>query len=368
MKIAVVHPSELGDTELARWRDIQRGVPSLANPFLSPEFAAAVGRFRSKARVAVLSEGPEIVGFFPFERRGPGYGAPICAGHNDCQGLVHVPDLDWDPQELLRACGLAVWEFDHLVDGQKPFEPYQTARTLSPIMDLEAGFDTYLEQLRRGSNRLRNISRKQRKLAREVGELRFVFDSGERHLLRRVMAWKSAQYLRTGWADRFARAWIVELLEEFFTTRTAGFSGILSVLYAGDQPVAGHFGIRSDTVLAHWFPAYDTSFGDYSPGLVMHLALAEGAAAAGIQHIDMGPGPESYKQWFRTRDLVIGEGAVLRGSSGAALHWARRAPTQRFYRTLEQNPSVHRAAKQLRAGCGRVDSAIRRSVPTSAPR
>jgi CelD/BcsL family acetyltransferase involved in cellulose biosynthesis len=360
MKVTVVHPSELGQSELARWRSIQWATPTLANPFLSPEFTVAVGRLRSRARVAVLFDGPEIVGFFPFERRGLGYGVPIGAWHSDCQGLVHLADLDWDPQELLRACGLAVWEFDHLIDGQKPFEPYQIVRAFSPIMDLSAGFDPFLAQLRQSPSRFRDISRKQRKLAREVGEVRFVFDSRDLQLLRTVMAWKSAQYLRMGWADRFSRPWIVQLLEQLLDTRTEGFSGVLSMLYAGDEPVAGHFGLRSDRVMAHWFPAYDTRFGKYSPGLIMHLGLAEGAAAAAIQHIDMGPGVEDYKQWFRSRDLVVAQGRVVRRSPGAVLHWVRRAPAERLHRAVKEHPSLYRAAKRAHAGYGRIDAALRR--------
>ena len=363
MKITVVHPAELGESEVARWRSIQRATPSLANPFLSPEFTVAVGRLRSRARVAVLFDGPEIVGFFPFERRGLGYGVPIGAGYTDCQGLVHLPDVDWDPRELLGACRLAVWEFDHLVDGQKPFEPHKSVRVLSPIMDLSAGFDPFLERLRKSSSRWRDISRKRRKLAREVGELRFVFDSRDHQLLRTVMVWKSAQYVRTGWADRFARPWMVQLLEQLLHTRTEGFSGVLSMLYAGDEPVAGHFGLRSESVMAHWFPAYDTRFGGYSPGLAMHLGLAEAAAAAAIQHIDLGTGTEGYKQWLRSRDLVVAQGRVVRGSPGAALHWMRRAPVERLHRAVRQNPSLYRAAKRVRSG---IDSAQRRRAATEA--
>ncbi|MHA0289048.1 GNAT family N-acetyltransferase [Mycobacterium sp. C3-094] len=360
MKFTVVHPGDLGAAEVAKWREIQLANPALANPFLAPEFTVAVGRVRPESRVAVLTEGPDTVGFFPFERRGMGFGAPICAGHNDCQGLVHVAGLEWDVRELLRACGLAVWEFDHLVAGQVPFLPYQSSHLLSPIMDLSAGFEPFVAQLRQGSNRLKNISRKQRRLAREVGELRFDFDVVDRDLLRTVMQWKSAQYLRTGWADRFARPWIVELLDQLVATRSAEFAGVLSVLYAGDRPVAGHFGIRSASVLAHWFPSYDTGYSDYSPGLALHLSLAEGAAGAGIGHIDMGPGPEGYKQWFRSRDLVIGQGAVVRGPTGAAAHWVRRAPANRLQSAVESHPSVHRAAKRARASYLRVDSVLRR--------
>ena len=128
MKITVVHPSELGPSELATWRTILRATPSLANPFLAPEFTVAVGGLRSQARVGVLIDGQKIVGFFPFERRSFGYGVPICARLNNCEGVVHLPGLEWDPQELLRACGLTVWEFGHLVDGQTPLERYQTVR------------------------------------------------------------------------------------------------------------------------------------------------------------------------------------------------------------------------------------------------
>lgn len=360
MKFTVVHPGDLGAAEVAKWREIQQANPLLHNPFLAPEFTQAVGRVRPESRVAVLTDGPETVGFFPFERRGMGFGAPICAGHNDCQGLVHVPGLEWDARDLLRGCGLTVWEFDHLVEGQAPFQPYRTGQLLSPIMDLSGGFDSFVAQLRQGSNRLKNISRKQRRLAREVGDLRFEFDVTDVELLHTVMRWKSAQYLRTGWADRFARPWIVELLDDLLALRSDHFAGVLSVLYAGDQPVAGHFGIRSASVLAHWFPSYDTGYSDYSPGLAMHLALAEGAADAGIGHIDMGPGPEGYKQWFRSRDLVIGQGAVVRGPAGAAAHWMRRAPADRLQETLEKHPSMHRAAKRARANYLRVDSALRR--------
>jgi CelD/BcsL family acetyltransferase involved in cellulose biosynthesis len=142
-------------------------------------------------------------------------------------------------------------------------------------------------------------------------------------------------------------------------TRTEGFSGVSSMLYAGDKPVAGHFGLRSDRVMAHWFPAYDTRFGSYSPGLAMHLGLAEGAAAAAIQHIDMGPGAEGYKQWFRSRDLVVARAGWYGDRQGRPC-MVRSAPAERLHRAVKENPSLYRAAKRVRAGSVRIHSALRR--------
>ena len=227
MPIAVVHPSELGATELATWRGFQAANPALRNPFLAPEFTLAVGRLRPPARVAVLSDGSRITGFFPFERRRLGYGEPIAAGLTDCQGLVHAPDTDWDPQQLLRACDLSVWTFDHLVDGQKPFEPYQLLRAPSQIMDLEQGYEAYVATLRSRSPQLiRNIAYKRRKLAREVGEVRFVYDSRDHAALRTVRSWKSDQYRRTGRSDRFTWPGVAELVEDLLDTRASAFRGV----------------------------------------------------------------------------------------------------------------------------------------------
>lgn len=365
MKITVVHPSELGAAELACWRGFQRGCPALANPFLSGEFTVAVGRLRSRTRVAVLSEGPELVGFFPFERRRFGYGVPVAAGLTHWQGLVHAPDLEWDPQELLRACGLAVWEFDNLVAGQKPFEPYQTLREPSPIMDLSCGYEAYLTHLRRSF--VRDLQRKQRRLERDVGELRFVLGARDPAAFRALLGWKSAQYQRSGRPDRLAAPWVGRLLEDLIETRSDGFSGLLAVLYAGGEPVAGHVLLRMDGVLAGWFPAYDPRFSSFSPGLVTRLRMAEAAAAAGVQQIDMARGPMAYKESFKSKDLYVAEGRISRGSPVAALH-SSRSVLRQLRHAVVRHPSLYRVVDRGLKQYGRVRSALHRTPPPRTPR
>jgi CelD/BcsL family acetyltransferase involved in cellulose biosynthesis len=64
----------------------------------------------------------------------------------------------------------------------------------------------------------------------------------------------------------------------------------LSVLRADGRPVAAHFGLRTERVPACWFPAYDPAFAKYSPGLILHLRMAEAAAADGTAYPDPGRG------------------------------------------------------------------------------
>lgn len=347
MHISVIRPDELGASDLDRWRSFQCSGPT-AHPFLSPEFVLAVGRLRRRVRVAVLEDVGGVVGFFPFERGRWGYGTPPAPGLTDAHGLVHAPDAEWDPQQLLRACGLSVWEFDHLVDGQKPFERFQSMRVPSPVMDLTGGYAAFRAEVRaRSKTFLSELERKGRALGRDHGPLTFTLGSADVEDLRRIMAWKSEQYQRTCRSDRFRVPWIRDLLEALLATRTETFAGTLSVLRAGDTPIAGHFGLRNGGTLAGWFPAFDAGFRRWSPGLLHHLLLAEHAAAAGIVEIDMGRGAKGYKDCLRSRDLVVAEGRIVRRGPSAAVHWARREPVRRLRNRVLDDPRLYRAADTM---------------------
>lgn len=366
MQISVIHPSELGATEIDAWNSFQDKTEALANPFLSPDFTIAVGRLRPGARVAVLSEGPELVGFFPFERRPLGVGTPIAAGLTDCQGLVHAPGADWDPRMLLRACGVSVWRFDHLVAGQQPFERYQTALATSPIINLAAGYEAYYAALKNSSPKFcSGLLRKTRKLQRDAGEIRFDVSSTDVGDLRALMRWKSDQYRRTGRLDRFSHPWIVELVETLLTTRSEKFSGLLSVVRAGDLPVAAHFGLRYGPVLSDWFPAYDTQFRRYSPGLILHLRMAEALAADGLERIDLGRGVKAYKESLKSYDNFVGEGIVSRRSPLAALNYVRSAPVSWAVRQIRRYPPLFNVADTLLRKGARIHCLLRPRVPAA---
>ena len=345
MHVKLIDPSDLGSAEIAAWHSMQRATPSLLNPFLSPEFATVVGRFRPDAQIAVLTKNQSIMGFFPFERRRFGVGVPICGWLSPCQGIVHARGAEWDARELLQGCRLSAWQFDNLIVDQQPFKPYHAATALSPVMDLTDGFDAYYAKLQTESPRFcKELARKTRKLGREVGDVRIVTDSRDASVLRTLIGWKSDQYRRTSHVDRFERRWVVGLLDALLAADSDYLGGLLSVLYAGDQPVAAQFGLRTEHLLVGWFTAYDFRFREYSPGLIQLMQTAEVLAATGIQAIHMGKGAKSFAQKLKNSDIPLAEGIATRRSLLGTGHRVYDASARWSVRTVRNHPGLHRNA------------------------
>jgi CelD/BcsL family acetyltransferase involved in cellulose biosynthesis len=359
VKISVVRPNDLGDYERARWRELQKADPSLDNPFLSVEFALAMDRLRDYVRVAVIHDETGISGYFPYERHSFSIGKPLGGFLTTCHGLIAAPGLELDARALLRACKLSVFDFDHLVAGQPTFAPHETDVRPAPVMDFTQGFDAWVDQVKANSPKnLKTVRYKERKFGREHGGLRFEWATADPEVLRTLLAWKSDQYRRTGRVDRFAQPWIVELIDMMHAERSPDFSGVLTMLYAGDVPVAGHFGLRTATTLVGWFPAYDTEYARYSPGIVHHMQMAEAAAADGLHMVDMGKGGKEYKDWLKSGVLYVSEGRVSRPSATAAVHWMGRTPFNKARTIVMDRPSLYRAADRVLKGFGRVRSSM----------
>lgn len=349
MSVSIAHPSELAAPELRSWRSMQRATSALQNPFLSVDFTLAVGRVRPNARVAVLEQEHGVAGFLPYEVKGLGIGKAIGSGLSDCQGLIHKPDLEWEPRAFLRASGLAVWEFDHLTGSQVGLFAQHASRSPSPIMDLTNGYEAYLEGRRQVSRKIvKTTFAKQRKMEREVGDLRFEFDVRDLDVLHLLMGWKSGQYAHLLEYDRFADPRTVQLVEDLFTTRTRECAGTLSVLYVADRPAAAHFGLRSSSVLACWFPAYDPALAKYSPGLLLHFLMAEAAAARGIRYLDLGKGHMEYKESIKSGELEVAEGWIERPLPTALIRRLQRAPRRHVVPLIKSHPRIDRQVRRTR--------------------
>jgi CelD/BcsL family acetyltransferase involved in cellulose biosynthesis len=350
MNVEVVAAGSLTADQLACWSRIQKSDAALASPFFCPQFTRIVAAARDDVYVGVLEHAGRMVGFFPFQLGHWGAGRPVGFTISDYQGVVIEPGAAWDAKELIRACGLKAWEFDHVLAVLPQFQPFGQTRRESPFMDVSRGFDAYLRE--RHDARVGEIpaaQRKMRKLEREQGELRFEPHAADPEALAMLIRWKTQQYLSTGAADVLARPWIRQVLELAHVSQDESFAGLLSLLFAGDSVVAAHLGLRSDSVWHYWFPAYDPEFGRYSPGIALLLKMAEHAPSLGLRAIDLGRGDARYKRSLMSGAVPLIEGRVELPSFAAAVGRVRHSARALARRTSAVPP----ARRIIRRALGR---------------
>lgn len=361
LSIDVCLPSELDESSISLWREFQRSHSELANPFLSPEFTVLYGRRRPQARVAVIKDAGQVVGFFPHERHRFGVGRGLGYGITDAQGVIHRPGIEWSSHDLVAACGLGVFEFDHLVGYQGQQIEKNVVLAPSPVVDVSVGcWDSWLDA-KRSSNwkRINTGLQKSRKMGREVGELRFEQHTMDPRVLETLMSWKSAQYRRTSRPDRFAKSWMRQLVQDVALTQGEHFSSQLSVLYAGDRLVHVDLSLQANGILAGWFPAYDVDLSHYSPGFVGMLELVKSATLdERITQLDMGKGEAPYKESLKSSEHMVAEGFVQRPSMQAAVWRATTEPRRRALSFVLGNPQLRLAARKTLNHLGRARTAI----------
>lgn len=326
---------------------------------MSREFTRAVGELRDLVRVAVLEEGSDVVGFFPFERHALGVGKPVAAWLTDAQGLVLAKDVELDPRWLIQQCGLAIYEFDHLVDGQ-PLAAYgKHERHPSPIIDMRHGYEAYIETIKETSGKTyRSTLYKARKLQRDIGPLHHDFATTSTDPLRTLLGWKTDQYRRTGRTDKFARPWIVELVERLQATvrelrRRAGHD------VCRRAPAGGALRPAHQDHPGRLVPRLRHRVRQVLPGLVQRLAMAERSAEAGIVVIDLGRGEKEYKDKLKNGEFAVVEGRVATAGPRAAVHWMTRIPARRAKAAVIADPLLHRTAVRALKMYGRLRTRVR---------
>jgi CelD/BcsL family acetyltransferase involved in cellulose biosynthesis len=303
--------SDLTPADWSLWQDIQERSGVYESPYFRPEFARAVAAVRDDVEVARIQQDGQTTGFFPFQRGSLNLGKPLGGKLSDYHGPLVRQGAELDPLALLSACRLACWDFDHLVTASEAFAPLVTRRDHSPQLDLSEGFEAYARRRREaGSETIARHGQKTRKLAREIGPLEFSFDSDDEAAFELLRSWKSAQLLRTGFADYFAFPWTLALVARLREHRGEEFSAPLSVLRAGGQVAAVCLSLRSRSVLHAWFTAYRPELERYSPGVALFVHLAQQAPEQGIRKIDLGKGAERYKASLASGGVEVGEGSL----------------------------------------------------------
>ena len=310
MKVTAIPAASLEPTHISRWAEIQAADPTLRSPFLSPEFTLAMAEERPAVTIGVVEDESGPIAFFPHERGRLGIARPVGGPLNDLQGVIAAQGRQLAAEDLIRNCRLVQWSFTRIIASQEIFQRYHVRRDVSRFIDLSDGFDRYAREKHRSF--AARLVRKGRQLEREAGRVRFDMHAADPSLLAMMMAWKRERYAATGYCDVFQIPWARRAIQRIHDTETDRFAGRLSILWAGDEPVAAHLGVRCLDHLHSWIVSYAPRFARYSPGLLLYWNLAEAASRIGIRRIEIGGGLYPYKDMLANTEIGVASGSVDR--------------------------------------------------------
>ena len=326
-RIEVITASEL-DAGLERlWKTLQAADPDLASPFFAPEFCRIVAEVRDDVQIAVISGEGGPVGFLPFHRQRFGRLAPLAGQISDYHGVIGS-DGGLGPAALLTALKAQAYDFNHVPGSQTLFCGQAFLHTASPLVDLTEGFDSWRTAKRVQGSAIKTAERKGRKLAREIGPLRFVANDSDPGTWARLIEWKRDALSAIGVDLILDRPWAGAAVDRVRMADAPVFGGMTSALWAGDELAAVSFSMRTGRTVHSWFPTYNPDLERYSPGLTLLLETLRHAGEAGFTEVDLGRGTERYKSEFATGARTLCEGSVERRLSPLGLTRGLRKTVQ----------------------------------------
>ena len=293
----VIAASELSEEMIASWARM-RATCGIETPFFAPQFTKVVGEVRPQSKVAVLSRNGCNVGFLPFEFINSTTIGPIAKGFNDAHGLICSGSDPLNYAEVIKAIGVNAYRFHALAGPGVGAEPYIMGRTRSFLADLEGHPEGYVEFLESTRATIYKQRRKTKKMSKDLGPVRLEIDCRDEATFDKLIQLKRNQYQRTHLYDLLGVPWATDMLRTLWREKQNACRGLLSVLYAGDELVAAHFGMIEGSLLHYWFPTYEPEYHAYSPGTAMFLEISKQAPGLGVKKIDLGCGEQAYKHKF----------------------------------------------------------------------
>ena len=324
---------QLSPDEIRIWDGFSAARPHLASPFMSAHYARALAETGADARICIILDHGEIAAFFPFFYTNGvaaafGVAQRIGGELTDTFGLIARDGFQTSPHELLRLAKINYLNFSHLDEAQLQYglgggQPRVALRTrldpkVVPVLDSVPTI---------GRHYLKENARRTRKLAEEVGPMRFAFNvEQDRHAaLDLLIRQKRAQYHASGAPDALKENWKRATLARLLDYRFDNCQGVLSTLYAGDAWIASHFGIMGNGILHMWFPVYNQEYAKYSPGRLLLHAIIDSCRSAGFDTIDRGEGDTPIKREIANQEYQLYRGIwQSRSPIGPLVHNANR--------------------------------------------
>lgn len=352
MRIELRRPSELSAADRQLWLSWQGADARLASPFLCPAFVDMAAEVRPDARVAVVHQGADVVGFWPLSVDRLGAAGPAVPRWTDCQGMIPRPGWAFSWADVLSAARLTGWRFDHLVAHQAPALPRPPRIGSSPVMDLSHGWEAYDEWL--GTEHRRMIQRKRSRFRRAEREhdMQFLERDPDPDALTALIRMKSEQCRDRGWAQLFDDPSATDLVERAACRRGHGMTGFVSTLRLDGDIAAAALFLDSTDTRALWITAFAAQWSSYSPGIMLMLRAAEGAARQGLRRLSFGKGDEEFKRTLSQDAEHLASGTLSGSGPGGTLFAARVAPARAaeavFGRSATAELTVRKAVRRAR--------------------
>lgn len=330
-KARFVSGDSLSASDVSAWRELLQVTAPLGHAFVGPTFVAAAAEAYGRVEACFIENSSGLVAVFPYQfptAFAAAARAAVRVGEemSDLFGVIARPDFRCAPRKLLAWANLNYVYFTHLEEAQLNFGLHGEKPEGGLRIHLANGGAAYLEELRRSDPKFsKDTERRLRKAAQEVGESHFCLEEADpAGWLARVMAEKSAQYLRTGKGDWLAPPGRRELLETLSHVREPDCSPIVSTLAFGDTWAAIHFGLKAGRTLHYWFPVYNPALASYAPGRLLLHHIISNADQGGIELIDRGTGESQAKRDFPSERRTFYSGV-----------WSRPGPSSLIYRAYQ---------------------------------
>lgn len=309
MKVELLSPNELTETDRTLWQSHIAASPELGSPFFQVGFFDDVATVRGDTKV-MRAQSETGTAYLPVNV-GARNAGPIAATMSDFEGLIATREFSCEPGHLIAEAGLKSWRFQHLVGNFADSPAAVWAKVDSAYIDLSAGFDAYRDERRQTRGRLiREIERKLRKAERELQDVSLVWDDRDPAALDWLVSQKSAQLVAQNEWNFLTVPWAVPLYQRTLTHTADAYRGRVSTLRYDGKIVAAHMGLQAGPVLHSWTHVFDPAEAKHSPGMVMMYLLAKTAAENGVARIDLGRGDEGYKSRFANQTMTVSEGGV----------------------------------------------------------
>ncbi|HBE68568.1 MAG TPA: hypothetical protein DDW52_10515 [Planctomycetaceae bacterium] len=336
---------DIGDicpTVEGQWDAIRASRPEYYSPFFSRRFIKIAAPERPQTQVVIASEHERVVGVLPFERAGQS-GYPVCRMINDAHGFIgDARNVDFN--SLLSAAGVTTFVAHADPNPVLPrFETFGSSKSF--LCDLSVENGTYSDWLRSHSKTIAKQRQKSNKLKRELGSLRLDFDCKDHEILDQLINLKSEQYKRTHIFDKFSIPWVRRLMHRLLDQQSDPRLQ-LSILYAGDQLVAGHYGIREGSLLHYWFPVYRPEFSIYSPGTALFLEIINRSVQENVSKIDFGYGELPYK-WKLCNVVTESYEGVYSRSRLSTAHLRARRQIEKLAKLTPGKSHIKRMRRML---------------------